>query len=327
MSFIRAATVARSLAANARRYSAEAAAPKKSSKLPLYFGGAGIVGLGAYVYLGGSEPKVAKKVQETSPLDPQKFVDFKLKKVEPYNHNTAKFIFELPDGQASLLPVASCLYVKAADPDALKDDKGKPIYRPYTPISHPDQEGELTLLVKKYETGNASKYFFTLKPGDKMSFKGPLPKWPYKINEFEEVGLIGGGSGITPLYQVLAHALADNTNKTKFKLLFANVTEQDILLREEFDALKKKHPNNFDVVYVLDKPPANWKGPSGFITADLIKQHIAPPSLGDKVKIFICGPPPQVAAISGNKTGIKSQGPLTGALKELGYNEDQVFKF
>jgi NAD(P)H-flavin reductase len=63
-----------------------------------------------------------------------------------------------------------------------------------------------------------------------------------------------------PLYQVLQHALADKTNKTKFKLLFANVTEADILLREEFDAMKKKHPDNFDVVYVLDKPPANWKG-------------------------------------------------------------------
>jgi len=43
-------------------------------------------------------------------------------------------------------------------------------------------------------------------------------------------------------------------------LIFANVTEADILLREEFDAMKKKYPNNFDIVYVLDKPPANWKG-------------------------------------------------------------------
>ena len=63
-----------------------------------------------------------------------------------------------------------------------------------------------------------------------------------------------------PLYQVLQHALADKTNKTKFKLIFANVTEADILLREEFDAMRKKYPDNFDVVYVLDKPPSNWKG-------------------------------------------------------------------
>jgi hypothetical protein len=35
------------------------------------------------------------------------------------------------------------------------------------------------------------------------------------------------------------------------------------------------------------------------------------------------GPPPQVAAVAGNKAGMK-QGELGGALKELGYSEDQV---
>lgn len=92
-----------------------------------------------------------------------------------------------------------------------------------------------------------------------------------------------------PLYQVLQHALADKTNKTKFKLMYANVTEKDILLREEFDAMKKKYPDTFDVVYVLDKGDANWKGATGYIGADLIKEHIPPPSLGEKVKVFICG--------------------------------------
>lgn len=68
----------------------------------------------------------------------------------------------------------------------------------------------------------------------------------------------------TPLFQILQHTLADKNNKTKFKLIFANMTEADILLREEFDAMKKKYPTNFDVVYVLDKPPANWKGDRTF---------------------------------------------------------------
>ena len=61
------------------------------------------------------------------------------------------------------------------------------------------------------------------------------------------------------------------------------------MLREEFDAMKKKYPDTFDVVYVLDKSDANWKGPTGYIGADLLKKHIPPPSLGEKVKVFICG--------------------------------------
>ncbi len=56
---------------------------------------------------------------------------------------------------------------------------------------------------------------------------------------------------------------------------------------------------------------------------ELIQQHIPPASLADKVKIYICGPPGQVAAIAGKKDGMK-QGTVGGILKELGYKEDQV---
>ncbi|KII93272.1 hypothetical protein PLICRDRAFT_171052 [Plicaturopsis crispa FD-325 SS-3] len=328
MSFIRAAATARSVAAGTRRFATAppSAAPKKSSNAPLYLIGGGFAGVGAYLYLDKNGILATKKVQEKSPLDPKEFLDFKLKAVEKYNHNTSKFIFELPNGEASLLPVASCLVVRSSDPEALKDDKGKPIIRPYTPISPSDKEGELTLLVKKYVDGKGSSHIHSLQPGDKLAIKGPFPKFPYKANEFEDVALIGGGSGITPLYQILTHALADKGNKTKFKLLFSNVTEEDILLREEFDDLKKKFPDTLDVVYILDKPPKNWTGPTGYINADLLKKHVAPAANGEKVKVFVCGPPGQVAAVAGKKDGGK-QGAVGGVLKELGYTEDQVYKF
>ncbi|KAJ3774361.1 cytochrome-b5 reductase [Lentinula raphanica] len=308
----------------ARRCYATETAPKKPSNAPLYFMGAGVAGLGAYYYLNATGKSVI--TQEKSPLDPENFKDFKLKKIIPYNHNTSEFVFELPNNEASLLPVASCIVVKSSDPEALKDEKGKPIIRPYTPISPPDQQGELTLLVKKYDNGNASKHIHELKEGDTLSIKGPIPKFPYKANEFDEVALIGGGSGITPLYQLVTHALSNRSNRTKFTLLFSNVTEADILLKSEFEALKKKYPTKFDVIYILDKPPAGWTGPTGYISKELIQQHVAPPSLNEKVKVYVCGPPGQVAAVAGKKAGMK-QGELGGALKELGYTEDQVYKF
>ena len=83
-------------------------------------------------------------------------------------------------------------------------------------------------------------------------------------------------------------------------------------------------------------------GPSGFINVDLIKEHIPPASLKDRVKVFVCGesltlriidlclarmndigPPGQVAHVAGKKSGMK-QGEIGGILKELGYTEDQV---
>ncbi|RXW18572.1 hypothetical protein EST38_g7283 [Candolleomyces aberdarensis] len=318
MSFLRVAASSRPLAYQAcRRYSTAPAAPKKAGVAPWLLG-FGVLAAGGYAYL----ERTASPKQEKSPLDPEQWKDFKLKKIRPYNHNTSEFVFELPNNEASLIPVASCLIVKSSDPEVLKDAKGKPIIRPYTPISGPDHKGELVLLVKKYDEGKASKHIHELKEGETLSLKGPISKFPYKANEFEEVALIGGGSGITPLYQIVTHALADKSNKTKFKLLFANVTEKDILLKEELDGLKKKYPNNFDVVYILDKPSEGWTGPTGYVSADLIKQHVKPATLNEKVKVFVCGPPGQVAALAGKKAGMK-QGELGGVLKELGYTEDQ----
>ena len=37
-------------------------------------------------------------------------------------------------------------------------DKGNPVIRPYIPISRPEHEGELVLIIKKYESGVLSKY-------------------------------------------------------------------------------------------------------------------------------------------------------------------------
>ncbi|KIY73391.1 cytochrome-b5 reductase [Cylindrobasidium torrendii FP15055 ss-10] len=320
MSFIRFAHSRLATRQFARGYSTAPAA--KQSNLPYWLLGAGAGGLGIYAYL---DSRYSEKPQEKSPLDPQNFLDFKLKKIVPYNHNTSTFIFELPNNDASLIPVASCLIVKSSDPEGCTSN-GKPVIRPYTPTSQPDDRGVLELLVKKYDSGNMSKHIHTLKEGDTLAIKGPITKWAYKENEFDEVALIGGGSGITPLWQIVSHALRSPANKTKFTLIYSNVTEADILMREQFEELAKKNPETLKLVYALDKPPKNWSGPSGYITKDLVKEYVAPASLGEKVKVFVCGPPGQMNAISGQKAGMK-QGEIGGVLKELGYTIDQVFKF
>lgn len=92
-----------------------------------------------------------------------------------------RYIFELPNNEASLLPIASCVVVKASDSAApLVGKNDKPIIRPYTPISPSDQEGEFTFLIKRYEEGKMSQYIHNLKPGENLAIKGPIMKIPYK---------------------------------------------------------------------------------------------------------------------------------------------------
>lgn len=47
-----------------------------------------------------------------------------------------------------------------------------------------------------YFQGKLTPYIHSLKPGDKISVKGPIVKRPWKNNEFEEVAMIAGGSGM-----------------------------------------------------------------------------------------------------------------------------------
>jgi len=157
--------------------------------------------------------------------------------------------------------------------------------------------------------------------------KGPLPKFPYKANEFETIGMVAGGSGITPMWQVLQRIDQDPEDKTKVVLIFANVEEKDILLRPQFEDLAKRKPDQFKFVFTLDKPPRGWKGPKGYITQELLATHLPPSGLADKIKIFVCGPPGQMEAISGNKKSPSDQGDLKGALADLGYAKQQVYKF
>lgn len=54
---------------------------------------------------------------------------------------------------------------------------------------------------------------------------------------------IAGGSGITPMFQVAQEILRNSDDKTQVSLIFANQTEDDIILRKELDEMAAKHDN------------------------------------------------------------------------------------
>lgn len=143
----------------------------------------------------------------------------------------------------------------------------------------------------------------------------------YSPNMIKNIGMIAGGTGIAPMLQVISAIVRNPEDLTRVDLIFANVTEEDILLKEDIDDLAEKYPN-FNVHYVLNEEPKSgkWNGSIGFVTEDIIKKHISPPS--DDTKIFICGPPPMVSAMKKATANLGYQ-PVKGVSKP----EDQVFVF
>lgn len=263
-------------------------------------------------------------------LDPKSFVPFAVQATRKLNHNTVQITLGLNDARkvGDVMPAASCLIARL--PVGSIDEKTgrrKNVLRPYTPVNDPNDTGRIDLVVKIYPDGKLTPHLATLKPGDTLELKGAIPKTPITRNAYDHVACIAGGTGITPMLQVMRAALADPGDRTRITLLYASVSPSDIICREELETLAAKHPGRVTLHYTTDKGGPGWRGRVGFITKDWLAATLPPPSAPGKNIVFVCGPPPMMAAISGNKAEDKSQGVLSGALKELGYKESDVFKF
>jgi cytochrome-b5 reductase len=66
--------------------------------------------------------------------------------------------------------------------------------------------------------------------------------------------LLTGGTGITPMLQLVRHITRDPDDNTEMALLFANQSEDDILLKNELEEVAKTHPSQFKLWYTVDRP-------------------------------------------------------------------------
>ncbi|KAK2496834.1 hypothetical protein MC885_013896 [Smutsia gigantea] len=91
------------------------------------------------------------------------------------------------------------------------------------------------------------------------------PSWKFAIRPDKKsdpvikmvkcVGMIAGGTGITPMLQVIRAIMKDPDDHTVCHLLFANQTEKDILLRPELEELRNEHSTRFKLWYTVDRAP------------------------------------------------------------------------
>ncbi|GBE78262.1 NADH-cytochrome b5 reductase 1 [Sparassis crispa] len=247
-------------------------------------------------------------------LDPQVWKEFPLKQKIIVSPNTALYRFALPNPEDILgLPIGQHISVSA-------EINGKDIMRSYTPTSSDDNLGHFDLLIKSYEKGNISRYVSLLKIGDSIRVKGPKGQFRYSPALSREIGMIAGGTGITPMLQIIRAALKNARDRTKLSLIYANVNPEDILLKRELDELAAAHAHRFRVYFVLNNPPVDWTGGVGFVSKEQIEKHL-PPSNHD-IKVLMCGPPPMMSAMKKHLAELNYPTPRT--VSKL---DDQVFLF
>lgn len=223
------------------------------------------------------------------------------------SHNTRIFKFALPSEDATLgLPLGRHISLRTSI-------DGKEVRRPYTPISSDSCQGYFELMIKVYPEphGLMSRHLDSMRIGDAIDVRGPLGKFSYSRNSYRRIHMLCGGTGITPMWQVFKAILDDENDRTDLSLVFANVTEDDILLRDQLDETAAAE-DRFSVYYVLNNPPSNWNGGVGFVTKDMLEEQFGRAESDSLV--IMCGPPPMNKAMK----------PI---LLDLGYSESQIFKF
>lgn len=275
-------------------------------------------------------------------LQKHRWVPVKLIDRKPLSDDTRAYTFELPEGKPDL-GLGTCQHVQLGF--HLQD---RMLIRSYTPTKPllPDTSSQKTgngndhgkhdsfgtfeLTVKTYfptnaQPGGAMSNILDCMPiGEEIEIRGPTGEIVYNGNgsftisgkeyKFDKINLVLGGSGITPGYSLIARALLSSDDKTQLRVVDANKSEKDILLKDELAKFEKDSGRRLKITHVLSHPSDEWKGAKGHVNADIIKESLFQPD--EETGVFLCGPPAMI------------QKAALPALRDWGFKEDEnVFGF
>ncbi|KFY33241.1 hypothetical protein V494_07802 [Pseudogymnoascus sp. VKM F-4513 (FW-928)] len=224
----------------------------------------------------------------------------KLCKKVTVSSDTRIFSFALDHNEQSFgLPTGQHVMLKAEDDSPEKTS----IIRAYTPISQTDKKGVVDVLVKIYFStpsipgGKMTMALEKLSVGSSVDFKGPIGKFKYlgkgrvSINDNERsvrsFRMICGGSGITPIFQVLRAVIQDRDDPTTCLLLDGNKKEEDILCKDELDAFALADSKRCSIIHTLTDGSTSWSGQRGRVSMQNLRDYVSPT---EECMVLICGP-------------------------------------
>lgn len=195
--------------------------------------------------------------------------------------------------------------------------EGDSLRRAYSLSSCPATDSHLSVTIKAIPDGRVSSYLRrSLKAGDTLEVYPPMGKFVVETSPAtpKHYVLIGGGSGITPLYSILRTVLLQEP-ASRVTLVYANRNERSIIFADALKQLEAQSHGRLQVVHVLEKPAGTWDGLMGMLTQPLaldvlgqIKQNSSLPT-----EWYMCGPTPMMDAV-------------TAALKQLGVADGDIYR-
>ena len=135
----------------------------------------------------------------------------------------------------------------------------------------------------------------------------------YAKKAYKKIGLLGAGTGIAPLFQILQAADRIGEKDVEFTLFFGNSTTKDILLRKELTQFVINNKFKFKLILMISNKEDGWEGEVGHFNKDNIKKYMPEPA--DDVLILHCG------------TKSLCRDIYNKVCYELGHKKENVFEF
>jgi ferredoxin-NADP reductase len=178
----------------------------------------------------------------------------------------------------------------------LTAEDGYQAQRSYS-IASPPEDELLTLTVEQVDNGEVSQYLVRdLRPGDRFELRGPIGGYfVWTTAMAGPLCLIAGGSGIAPLMAMLRHR-ERRKGRVPALLIYSSRTLEDVIYREELDAMARRDPSLRVVTTLTRRQPEGWTGYRRRIDKALLAEECFPPEQNSK--IFVCGPTPFVESVS-----------------------------
>lgn len=163
-------------------------------------------------------------------------------------------------------------------------------------IAASTRAGHVVLAVDELPDGEVSPFLVReVRRGDQLEIHGPLGAFfVWRPGESERpVQLVGGGSGVVPLYAMAAaHGAADDG--ARFRLLYSARTPADVFFADELTALTGP-AFELDLVYTRAAPDG-WPAAVGRLTREALAARTIPAA--QRPRVYVCGSTGFVEAIA-----------------------------
>ena len=164
-----------------------------------------------------------------------------------------------------------------------KEGQPRPVTRPYSIASPPEQRDRILLVLNLVQGGPGSEYLFSLREGSRTSFKGPAGAFYLRDDGARELLFVATGTGIAPIRSMILAQLQREPNRP-VTLFWGLRSQRDLYWQDEWAALTTTHPN-LTVVTTLSRPEPGWQGATGRVTT-LVDERVS--TVGN-LAVYLCG--------------------------------------